>query len=458
MKDKGFRLRALGVVLCLLVTNVLNLLIPRQVGIIMDCLSGEDHNSPWIELTIFVGLKVLASDIGMPQVRGWIWAPVEFLFLGSLRNAAHSRVISLSSDSSDPNSTNDATIAVKSGLSAFRLLETLCFDAVPSIVDVVVAFAYLSATIGPYEGLITSTTAIIFTSISARMISEIQQTYGKLTAWYDEQGVRRCGLQGSLTATALSQISFEERRHAVAVQKYVDRACDAPWMTIVAHGVRYFVLLCGLAVGSALAAHQVIAVDPGYPASGRTRHTPGEFMMLLTYWGQLTVPLAYFACLGKNIASELVNTERLLAIMRLMPNVANRSTGVLSRFDGSSGCAVEFKGVSFSYDASSRVLDDVSFRVQPGMIVAVVGQTGAGKSTLLKLLGRFYDVTDGAILIDGQDIRDVDIQRWASNLLQDIEAPVSMLTNLSQHPRQHWFGGPVAHSTQGHNHEQYSLC
>ena len=69
--------------------------------------------------------------------------------------------------------------------------------------------------------------------------------------------------------------------------------------------------------------------------------------------------------------------------------------------------AVEFDRVSFGYDPRRPILTDVSFRVPPGKRVAIVGPSGAGKSTIARLLFRFYDVAEGAVRIDGQDVRDV---------------------------------------------------
>src|SRR5690606_1029656 len=75
--------------------------------------------------------------------------------------------------------------------------------------------------------------------------------------------------------------------------------------------------------------------------------------------------------------------------------------------DVTQGAAIRFENVDFHYEANRQILHDVSFEVEAGTTVAVVGSSGAGKSTLSRLLFRFYDVSSGRILIDGQDIRDV---------------------------------------------------
>ena len=72
--------------------------------------------------------------------------------------------------------------------------------------------------------------------------------------------------------------------------------------------------------------------------------------------------------------------------------------------------SIEFRNVSFSYNPGEPVLQDISFKVDPGQKIAVVGATGAGKSTIISLLSRFYDVQQGQILIDGQDIKDFNLQ------------------------------------------------
>jgi len=84
---------------------------------------------------------------------------------------------------------------------------------------------------------------------------------------------------------------------------------------------------------------------------------------------------------------------------------------------------VSFKNVSFAYNGGEKVLQDISFSVEPGKTVAVVGQTGAGKTTLMRLINRTYDTTTGSVLVDGVDVRDWNLEalrRSISIIEQDI--------------------------------------
>ncbi|KIH89674.1 vacuolar ABC heavy metal transporter [Sporothrix brasiliensis 5110] len=412
VNNRALQIRALLVGLCLLANNALNVLIPRQLGIIMDSLSHANDKNPWVQVIIFAFLKFASSQAGISLLRQWLWIPVEYYSFGAMSIAAYSHVLNLSSDFHDSKSSSDIMVAISSGQSISNLLESICFSAIPMVIDMTIAFMYLSATFGPYEGFITFATSIIFLYIAGRMIASLKTARrGEVNAWFDEHYVRQAGIQGWSTVASFNQVSHEEDRYSSAVKTRVTKSQDVYIGYLLAYAFQYLVLLAGLLAGAFLAVYQV--------TSGQS--TPGQFAMLLTYWTQLVAPLTFFAGLGKSISRNFIHAEQLLEIMNTKPTVVSKENADDLEF---SGGTVEFKDVSFSYNDKKDIVKNISFHVPSGMTVAFVGATGAGKSTILKLLDRFYDVTEGSIKIDGQDIRDVDLKSLRSRIGIVPQAPI----------------------------------
>ncbi|HXG16240.1 MAG TPA: ABC transporter ATP-binding protein [Calidithermus sp.] len=154
----------------------------------------------------------------------------------------------------------------------------------------------------------------------------------------------------------------------------------------------------------------------------------GALLAVLAYLGQLYRPLETISRQVASLQDSMAGVRRALELLDQVPEVRERPHArSLPRAAG----AVEFRRVSFAYERRP-VLREVSFRVAPGTRVGIVGPTGAGKSTLVSLLARFYDPTDGQILLDGLDIRDyrlADLRRQFAFVLQD---PVLFSTTIRE--------------------------
>ncbi len=134
------------------------------------------------------------------------------------------------------------------------------------------------------------------------------------------------------------------------------------------------------------------------------KDTVGHFAMVNLLMLQLFMPLNFMGMVYREIKQGLTDIERMMEVLDQNPEVADRPGAETLHV---SGGAIRFDHVKFGYDPERVILKDVSFEVPAGKMVAIVGPSGAGKSTVGRLLLRFYDVTSGRILIDGQDIRDV---------------------------------------------------
>jgi ATP-binding cassette, subfamily B, multidrug efflux pump len=132
--------------------------------------------------------------------------------------------------------------------------------------------------------------------------------------------------------------------------------------------------------------------------------TLGTVITFLQYVQRINQPLSQIAILWTNIQSAIAGGERIFNLLDETIDIKDKPDAkVMPKIVGN----VEFRNARAEYDPGKPVLNGVSFEAKAGQTVAIVGPTGAGKTTIINLLPRFYDVTDGAVLIDGQDVRDV---------------------------------------------------
>lgn len=147
--------------------------------------------------------------------------------------------------------------------------------------------------------------------------------------------------------------------------------------------------------------------------------TVGVIVSFITYSRQFGQPLNNIANMFNSIQAALAGAERVFEVMDKTEEPPDSPDAIeIAKVRGS----VEFKDVSFSYDARKPVLEHVSFSVRAGEVVALVGETGAGKTTIVNLLTRFYDLNSGEILIDGVNIfamKREELRRYFSVVLQD---------------------------------------
>ena len=404
-QDKAEGLHSLRIFLAVLLFIVLgrgvNLLSPllfRSVWKSLTDPAGHEGPFPWLEITGYIFLRYFVQD-SFSYIKWSLTRRLENQVKDRIAVAAYNKLMSLSADYHDKKSSISAWTTVQnSGGAVSKFGSTVCFEIVPNILDLILGGIAFGSVCGARSMWIMMTTMGLY------LLATIKVSRLDLDGDIDEQWEDALRRKQEISSQTISnwwlvslfgRIEDEKRLFANAVEIHTTIDTKFDDFAFMGHHAKHSISSLGVLLISFVIGREIW--------SG---HRPAEDMMMLyDLWGRFTGPVLSFLNWKRKMKTFFMETERLIDILSQSPTIMDRKGAQdLQHKTG----RIKFQNVYFSYkDREITALKDISFEIEGGKTVAIVGKSGGGKSTLLKLLLRSYDTTSGSVAIDEQDIKNV---------------------------------------------------
>jgi ATP-binding cassette subfamily B protein len=283
------------------------------------------------------------------------------------------------------------------------LLRFAAFEIVPVLVELIAVGIVLWVTFGLLYALVTVTTVIIYIIYTIK-VTEWRIGIRRQMNIADENASTKAidSLLNFETVKYFNSEKIEADRFDNAMKSYEDSAVKARASLSVVNIGQGAIIAIGLFLIMGMAGEDIAS----------EKMSIGDFVVVNTFLLQLYLPLNFLGFVYREIRQSLLDIGRMFALVDEMPDIVDKQNAY--DLDVHSG-KIEFKNIKFSF-GNRVILKNLSFVVNPGHKVAIVGPTGAGKSTISKLLFRFYDPSSGIISIDNQNIKDVTQSSLRSNI------------------------------------------
>jgi ATP-binding cassette, subfamily B, heavy metal transporter len=394
----GLRLRVVLSLLLLIAAKLVTIAIPLFYKRAVDALAPVPHPGlvavPLAAIFAYGAARVLSQ--GFNQLRDGVFAKVEQRAVRNIALTAFRHLHSLSLRFHLERRTGGLARAIERGVAGIEfLLSFVLFNVVPTLFEITVVCTILwrfyswsfAATL-----LVTIVAYIAFTFTVTDWRLRFRREMNNRNSEANAKSVD--ALLNYETVKYFANEAHETARYDRALAAY-ERAAVKSATTLALLNLGQGALMAGGLIGVMVLAGEGVAAR---------NMTVGDFVLVNTYLIQLFTPLNFLGMVYRNIKQSLTDLEQMMAFLKIAPEIEDRpGAAPLAVRRGE----VAFRQVNFAYDPRRPILQDVDFTVPAGATVAIVGPSGAGKSTIARLLFRFYDVGDGAIEIDGEDIRDV---------------------------------------------------
>ncbi|XP_063219275.1 ATP-binding cassette sub-family B member 6 [Bacillus rossius redtenbacheri] len=399
-KDILLQLRVIFCFILLSGGRVINLYVPIYSKLIVDSLAEVPPRFCWDFVLTYVAFKFLqgggTGGMGLlNNLRSFLWIRITQYTTREVEVELFRHLHGLSLRWHLGRKTGEVLRVMDRGTDSINnLLNYILFSIVPTIVDIVVAVVFFISAFNCWFGLIVFLTMALYI-VATIMVTEWRTKFQRRMNLADNATKARSvdSLLNFETVKYYGAENYEVESYREAILEYQKEEWRSMVTLNILNTVQNVIVCGGLLAGSLLCVH-LVAVH--------RELTVGDYVLFSSYIIQLYVPLNWFGTYYRAIQKNFVDMENMFDLLKEEQEVKDlpgASTLLVKR--GS----IEFHNVSFGYIPEKVVLHNITFSVQTGKTLALVGPSGSGKSTIIRLLFRFYDVDTGAIFVDGQNVK-----------------------------------------------------
>lgn len=411
--DWSLQVRVVICFSCLAIGRVVNLYVPIYYRAIINDFTVSNTTSrsylesatgfhmPYSHLLIWVALRFLqGSGFGsmgvLNNVRTFFWIRVQQYTSRTCQVNLFSHLHELSLRWHLGRKTGEVLRMMDRGTQSINnLLSYVLFNILPTLVDITIAIVYFTSAFNAWFGLIVFLTMsfyIAFTIWTTEWRTKFRRDMNNLDNETRAKAVD--SLLNFETVKYYNAERYEVERFDKTIRKYQDSSWVSQASLNLQNSGQNIIITSGLLAGCFLCSYLIV--------KGQLK--AGDFVLFASYIIQLYAPLNWFGTYYRMIQQAYIDMENFFDLLDVGQEVKDEPNAKALNVDRG---ALEFRHVNFHYAPEKPILRDISFRVNPGETVALVGPSGGGKSTIIRLIFRFYDVCSGEVLIDGQNIASV---------------------------------------------------
>lgn len=390
--------------LCLVLNVLFGLAVPYMIGDGVDAVLGMGNKT----YVIIAAVVVLAANFlrGLTQYGNRYFAEVvSQRATYEIRNDLYGHLQRLSFSFHDSNQTGQLMSRATVDVEAIRMFFGMGLLGVVQVVLMFLGTMYMLIRIDWILAMLTVVFVIPVGFLTVTFHQRIRKVWLKVQTILGFMGTTlEENLSGIRVVKAFSRQKEESRRFSDQAETLYGEQIQAAKLLAFNMPTMMFLVSVPTAMILWYGGTQVIAGDMSI----------GEVTSFILYLSYLMMPIGRMGMMVNLFSRTISAGQRIMEILDTRSAIVEKPDAIeLSRVKGH----VRFENVSFSYNSLSAALDNVSFDVQPGQLVALLGGSGSGKSTIANLLGRFYDVSSGRITIDGTDVRDVTLASLRRNVV-----------------------------------------